>query len=95
MFVAAVETAILGRQCFRPDGRVRSLFDWACENITRDRIRLIMQSSGSFRSAAHGQRSWGLLIGFAITSSSLVDRAQADLWIVPRGAKDVDQRKHA
>jgi putative ABC transport system permease protein len=33
----------------------------------------------------------GLLIGFATISSSLVDKAQADIWIVPRGAKDVDQ----
>ena len=32
-----------------------------------------------------------LLIGFAITSSSLIDHAHADFWITPKGTRDVDQ----
>jgi putative ABC transport system permease protein len=33
----------------------------------------------------------GLLIGFALTASGLVDHSDADLWIVPHGTRDVDQ----
>jgi putative ABC transport system permease protein len=66
-------------------------FRLAWRNITRDRIRLIIAVIGVAFAVLLMTVQLGLLIGFAITSSSLVDRAQADLWIVPRGAKDVDQ----
>src|SRR5258705_643680 len=66
-------------------------FRLAWRNITRDRIRLIIAVVGVAFAVLLMTVQLGLLIGFAITSSSLVDRAQADLWIVPRGAKDVDQ----
>ena len=66
-------------------------FRLAWRNITRDRIRLIIAVIGVAFAVLLMTVQLGLLIGFAITSSSLVDRAQADFWIVPRGAKDVDQ----
>jgi putative ABC transport system permease protein len=66
-------------------------FRLAWRNITRDRIRLIIAVVGVAFAVLLMTVQLGLLIGFAITSSSLVDRAEADLWIVPRGAKDVDQ----
>jgi len=66
-------------------------FRLAWRNITRDRIRLIIAVIGVAFAVLLMTVQLGLLIGFAVTSSSLVDRAQADIWIVPRGAKDVDQ----
>lgn len=66
-------------------------FRLAWRNITRDYIRLAIAVIGVGFAVLLMMVQSGLLIGFAITSSSLIDNAQADLWIVPRGAKDVDQ----
>lgn len=66
-------------------------FRLAWRNITRDRIRLIIAVIGVAFAVLLMTVQLGLLIGFATISSSLVDKAQADIWIVPRGAKDVDQ----
>ena len=66
-------------------------FRLAWRNITRDRIRLIIAVIGVAFAVLLMTVQLGLLIGFATISSSLVDKAHADIWIVPRGAKDVDQ----
>ena len=66
-------------------------FRLAWRNITRDRIRLIIAVIGVAFAVLLMTVQLGLLIGFATISSSLIDKAQADIWIVPRGAKDVDQ----
>src|SRR5882672_6646286 len=66
-------------------------FRLAWRNITRDRVRLIIAVIGVAFAVLLMTVQLGLLIGFATISSSLVDKAQADIWIVPRGAKDVDQ----
>ncbi len=63
----------------------------AWRNFTRDRVRLVISVVGVAFAVLLMTLQLGLLIGFARTSSSLVDRAKADFWIVPRGAKDVDQ----
>lgn len=66
-------------------------FRLAWRNITRDRIRLIIAVIGVAFAVLLMTVQLGLLIGFATISSSLIDKAEADIWIVPRGAKDVDQ----
>ncbi len=66
-------------------------FRIAWRNITRDRVRLAIAIIGVGFAVLLMTVQMGLLIGFAVTSSSLIDRAGADYWIVPRGAKDVDQ----
>lgn len=63
----------------------------AWRNITHDRVRLVIAVVGVAFAVLLMTLQLGLLIGFARTTSSLVDRARADIWIVPRGAKDVDQ----
>jgi putative ABC transport system permease protein len=63
----------------------------AWRNIARDRVRLGIAVAGVGFAVLLMTIQLGLLVGFATTSSSLVDRAGADFWIVPRGAKDVDQ----
>jgi putative ABC transport system permease protein len=66
-------------------------FRLAWRNITRDYLRLAIAVIGVGFAVLLMMVQSGLLIGFATTTSSLVDRAGADLWIVPRGATDVDQ----
>jgi len=66
-------------------------FRLAWRNITRDRVRFLIAVIGVGFAVLLMTVQLGLLIGFATTSSSLIDRAGADFWIVPRGAKDVDQ----
>jgi putative ABC transport system permease protein len=73
------------------ESRCSIAFRLAWRNIVRDRVRLGIAVAGVGFAVLLMTVQLGLLIGFAFTSSSLVDRAQADLWIVPRGAKDVDQ----
>jgi putative ABC transport system permease protein len=73
-------------------GRPRSIaFRLAWRNITRDHVRLAIAVVGVGFAVLLMTLQMGLLIGFATTSSSLIDRSSADLWIAPRGAKDVDQ----
>jgi putative ABC transport system permease protein len=66
-------------------------FRLAWRNIARDRVRLGIAVVGVGFAVLLMTVQLGLLIGFATTSSGLIDHAQADIWIVPRGAKDVDQ----
>jgi putative ABC transport system permease protein len=73
-------------------GSFRSIaFRLAWRNIARDRVRLGIAIVGVGFAVLLMTVQLGLLIGFATTSSGLIDHAQADIWIVPRGAKDVDQ----
>jgi putative ABC transport system permease protein len=71
--------------------RTSMAFRLAWRNITRDYVRLAIAVIGVGFAVLLMTVQLGLLIGFATTSSSLIDRSKADLWIVPRGAKDVDQ----
>ena len=66
-------------------------FRLAWRNITKDYVRLAIAVVGVGFAVLLMMVQSGLLIGFAITTSSLVDNAKADFWIVPRGTKDVDQ----
>lgn len=63
----------------------------AWRNIARDHTRLAIAVVGVGFAVLLMLAQLGLLVGFASTASSLVDRSNADFWIVPRGAKDVDQ----
>lgn len=73
-------------------GGFRSIaFRLAWRNIARDRVRLGIAVVGVGFAVLLMAVQLGLLIGFATTASGLIDHAKADLWIVPRGAKDVDQ----
>jgi putative ABC transport system permease protein len=74
----------LGRPC-------SIAFRLAWRNITRDQVRLAIAIVGVAFAVLLMTLQMGLLIGFAVTSSSLIDRAKADFWIAPRGAQDVDQ----
>jgi len=77
-----------------PMSRKRRLsLNWrlAWRNLTRDRVRFAITIVGVGFSVVLMALQTALLIGFAITSSSLIDRASADFWIVPKGTRNVDQ----
>ena len=93
MFYSSLSLDAMSRRCPRDwIGWQSSIaFRLAWRNITRDYTRLAIAVIGVGFAVLLMMVQSGLLIGFAITSSSLIDNAHADLWIVPRGAKDVDQ----
>ena len=71
----------------------RPSLNWrlAWRNLARDRVRLAITIVGVTFSVVLMALQLALLIGFAVTSSSLIDRATADFWIAPKGTRDVDQ----
>jgi putative ABC transport system permease protein len=93
MFVSSPSVdAVNGpRRKDRPGWQSSIAFRLAWRNITRDYVRLAVAVIGVGFAVLLMMVQSGLLIGFAMTTSSLIDHAPADLWIVPRGGKDVDQ----
>ena len=71
----------------------RPSLNWrlAWRNLARDRVRFAITVVGVTFSVVLMALQLALLIGFAVTSSSLIDRANAVFWIVPKGTRDVDQ----
>lgn len=65
-----------------------SLLAW--RNLAHDRVRLVVTLVGIVFSVVLMGMQSGLLVGFAQTTSGLVDHARADLWVVPKGTLDVD-----
>lgn len=63
----------------------------ALRNLVHDRVRLAVTLVGVAFSVVLIGAQIGIFIGFARTASALVDRNDADLWIVGRGTKNVDQ----
>jgi putative ABC transport system permease protein len=63
----------------------------AVRNLVHDRVRLVVTLVGIVFAVVLINVQLGLFIGFARTTSSLVDRAGADLWIMAPGTRDVDQ----
>jgi putative ABC transport system permease protein len=63
----------------------------AWRNLVRDRVRLAISVVGVGFSVVLMAVQLGLLLGFALTSSSLVDHSAADFWITSKGTTDVDQ----
>ncbi|MBC8067214.1 MAG: ABC transporter permease [Deltaproteobacteria bacterium] len=62
----------------------------AWRNLAHDRVRLGVTLVGIVFSVVLMGMQTGLLVGFSRTTSALVDNAQADLWMVPKGTLDVD-----
>lgn len=66
-------------------------FRLALRNLARDRVRLAITVTGVTFSVVLMALQAALLIGFAVTSSAIVDHASADIWIAPKGTRNVDQ----
>jgi putative ABC transport system permease protein len=62
----------------------------AWRNLTHDRVRLVVTLIGIVFSVVLMGMQTGLLTGFVHTTSGLVTHSNADLWIAPRGTKNVD-----
>lgn len=65
-----------------------SLLAW--RNLSHDRARFIVTLIGVGFSVLLMGVELGLLVGFARTTSGLVDHSHADLWITPAGTTNVD-----
>jgi len=63
----------------------------AARNLAHDRVRFGVTIVGVTFSVILMSLQAALLIGFAATSSQLVDVAVGDIWIVPKGTRNVDQ----
>jgi putative ABC transport system permease protein len=63
----------------------------AWRNLAQDRMRMLAMLAGVSFSVLLMSLQIALLLGFATTASSLIDRADADFWVASPGARDVDQ----
>ncbi len=63
----------------------------AWQNLIHDRARLIVTLIGVVFAVVLMNIEFGLFLGFARTTSALIDHAHADLWIMAPGTQNVDQ----
>lgn len=63
----------------------------AFQNLVHDRLRLAVTLTGITFAVVLISVQLGLFLGFADTTSSLIDHAGADLWIMAKGTRDIDQ----
>lgn len=63
----------------------------AIRNLVHDRVRLIVTLTGVVFAVVLIMTQLGLFLGFAATTSSLIDQSRADIWVVPKGTRNVDQ----
>lgn len=62
----------------------------AIRNLFHDKIRLVVTISGVVFSVVLVALQAGLFIGFTNTTSSLIDRSGADLWVTARGVPFIE-----
>jgi len=63
----------------------------ALSNLVHDRVRLGITLVGIVFAVVLINVQVGLFLGFAKTTSGLIDHSGAELWIMPLGTRDVDQ----
>src|SRR5260370_26103826 len=63
----------------------------ALRNLIHDRVRLIVTLVGVIFAVVLINVEIGLFLGFTTTTSSLIDRSGADLWVMAQGTRNVDQ----
>jgi putative ABC transport system permease protein len=63
----------------------------ARRNLFHDKVRLTVTLTGIVFSVVLIVVELGLFVGFTLTTSSVIDRSNADLWIVSRGTPYIEQ----
>jgi putative ABC transport system permease protein len=63
----------------------------ARRNLFHDKVRLTVTLTGIVFSVVLIVVELGLFVGFTLTTSSIIDRSNADLWIVSRGTPYIEQ----
>jgi putative ABC transport system permease protein len=63
----------------------------AWQNLVHDWVRLVVTLIGVVFAVVLMNTEFGLFLGFAKTTSGLIDHSHADLWIMAPGTQDVDQ----
>lgn len=67
---------------------LRAILAW--RNLAHDKIRFLVTLVGIVFSVTLMAVQSGLLLGFVVTISKIVDRTEADIWVVGRGVRSVD-----
>src|SRR2546421_12124777 len=62
----------------------------AFRNLCRDKVRLTLTLVGIVFAVVLITVQIGLFLGFAETTSGIIDHSQADLWIAAQGVKNFD-----
>jgi len=62
----------------------------AWRNLVHERSRFIVTLTGIVFSVVLMGIQLGLLIGFCLTTSGIIDNTDADIWITPKGTSNVD-----
>lgn len=62
----------------------------AWRNLVHERSRFIITLTGIVFSVVLMGIQLGLLIGFCLTTSGIIDNTDADIWITPKGTSNVD-----
>jgi putative ABC transport system permease protein len=63
----------------------------AIRNLIHDKVRLVVTLTGVAFAVVLITAELGLFLGFASTTSALIDESRADIWVVPKGTRNVDQ----
>lgn len=67
---------------------LRAVLAW--RNLAHDKVRFVVTLVGIVFSVTLMAIQSGLLLGFVVTISNIVDRTEADIWVVGRGVRSVD-----
>lgn len=67
---------------------LRAILAW--RNLAHDKVRFLVTLVGIVFSVTLMAIQSGLLLGFVVTISKIVDRTEADIWVVGRGVRSVD-----
>ncbi|MCM0021994.1 MAG: ABC transporter permease, partial [Tagaea sp.] len=67
---------------------LRAILAW--RNLAHDKIRFLVTLVGIVFSVTLMAVQSGLLLGFVVTIAKIVDRTEADIWVVGRGVRSVD-----
>src|ERR1700739_4419710 len=63
----------------------------AQRNLTHDKVRLTVTLTGIVFSVVLIVVELGLFVGFTVTTSSIIDRSNDDLWIASHGTPYIEQ----
>jgi putative ABC transport system permease protein len=63
----------------------------AQRNLTHDKVRLTVTLTGIVFAVVLIVVELGLFVGFTVTTSSIIDKSNVDLWIVSRGTPYIEQ----
>src|SRR6516162_10241634 len=77
--------------CAAFDGRRCDMPPLARRNLVHDKVRLAVTLTGIVFAVVLIVVELGLFVGFTVTTSSIIDHSNVDLWIVSKGTPYIEQ----